>query len=193
MRVVAFAPLDLRAVGDFRVLADFVPDFPADDFARVVERRVPFVADADLRVDAAFVAGDVLRRVVVFLPDAALRRVVDLVAEVALRRVVDFVPDVALAREVDGAAEDLRRGVDALRLDPEPVNRFVRPASAVVAFSSCATLFATSSCARVTSLSTGLPPLDRLDLVVFRAAIAFSRSVHYPWLSQYGTLGKGCR
>jgi hypothetical protein len=160
LRVVDLVPLDLRAVGDFRVPAALVRDvvrlaFAVDDFARVVERRVPFVADADLRVDAAFDP------------------------EVDFRRVVDFVPDVA--RGLD-AAEDLRvdvdlRAVDDLRFDPEAraVSRLVSPARAVLAFSSCATPFATSSCASVTALSTGFRSLDRLDLVDFRrAAIAFS-------------------
>jgi hypothetical protein len=149
LRVVPDVPLDLRAVGDFLVLAAFVVDRVLDlavvDFARVVDRRVPLAADADLRVDAAFVPDD-------------------------FRRDVDFVPVVAFARDLD-AAEDFR--LDDFRPDePRSVNRFVSPASTVVAFSSCATPRATSSCARATALSTGLRSLDRFDLVFFLAAIA---------------------
>jgi hypothetical protein len=156
LRVVPdFAVLDLRAVGDFLVVAalvaDRVPDFAVDDLARVVDRRVPFVAEADLRVDAAFV------------PDADFRRV------------VVFVPDAAFVRDFD-AADDFRVFVDDLRFDPEPrsVRRFVRPARTVVAFSSCATPLATSSCASATARSTGLRSPDRLARVFFLAAIAFS-------------------
>jgi hypothetical protein len=156
LRVVPdFAVLDLRAVGDFLVLAalvaDPVPDFAVDDFLRVVDRRVPFVAEADLRVDAAFVPVADLRRVVVFVADAALVR--------------DF-----------DAADDLRVDVDDLRFGPAPrsVRRFVSPARTVVAFSSCATPLATSSCASATARSTGLRSPDRFARVFFLAAIAFS-------------------
>jgi hypothetical protein len=206
LRVVAFAPLDLRAVDDLRVPTALVRVFAVEDLARVVDRRVPFAAEADLRVDAALVPDVVLRRVVAFLADV-LRRVVAFLADVVLRLVVGFVADAALAREVD-AAEDLRRDVDALRLDvdalrldvdpvrldvddlrfdvePRAVTRFATPARAVAAFSSCATPLATSSCATATALSTGFRPVDRFDLVVFRAAITFSRQVLY--------LPLGCR
>jgi hypothetical protein len=193
LRVVAFGPLDLRAVDDLRVPAAFVRVFAVEDLARVVDRRVPFAAEADLRVDAALVPDVVLRRVVAFLADVVLRRVVAFLADVVLRLVVGFVADAALAREVD-AAEDLRRDVDALRRDvdalrfdvePRAVTRFATPARAVAAFSSCATPLATSSCATATALSTGFRPVDRFDLVVFRAAITFSRQVLY--------LPLGCR
>jgi hypothetical protein len=160
LRVVPdFAVLDLRAVGDFLVLeafvADRVPDFAVDDFARV-DRRVPLVADADFRVDAALVPVADFRRVVVFVRDAALVR--------------DF-----------DAADDLRLDVEDLRFDPEPrsVKRLVSPARTVVAFSSCATPRATSSCASATALSTGPRLLDRFDRVFFLAAIAFSHQIDF--------------
>jgi hypothetical protein len=165
-----FVTLDLRAVDDFLVPAAFVPDrlldFAVDDFARV-ERRVLFVADADLRVDAAFVPVD-------------------------FRRVV-FAPDVALARDFD-APLDFRLDADDLRffVGPRSVNRLVSPARTVVAFSSCATPFATSSCARATALSTGLLSFDRFDLVFFRAAIALSRQFEWPPSPQYELRCKGC-
>jgi hypothetical protein len=208
LRVPAFAPLDFRAVGDFRLLAAFEPDLAVD------LRRVDLAPDADLRRVVVFLAADVdLRLVAVFFaPDVDLRRVVVfLAADVDLRLVVVFLADAALARGVD-AAEDLRRDVDLrlvvvffadvalrrdvaaavdlrrdddLRFDGEPpVTRFATPASAPAAFSICATPFATSSCASETALSTGLRSFDRLDLVVFRAAIAFSRQVLYPPLGR---------
>jgi hypothetical protein len=165
LRVEAgFAALDLRAVGAFRVLAAFVPDFArvvdafrrvVDAFRRVVDRRVPVLAAADFRVAAAFVADDDFRRGFAFVAD-------------------DF------ARDVAPAEVDLRVVVDFLRLvvldEPRSVNRLVRPARTVVAFSSCATPFATSSCARATALSTGPSPerfVERFDRLVFLAAIAF--------------------
>jgi hypothetical protein len=161
LRVVPdFVPLDLRAVDDFLVPADFVPAFALDDFARVVDRRVPLVADADLRVDAAFVPVD-------------------------FRRPVDFALVFDFARDFD-APVDLRLDEADFRLDeadlrfvvdPRSVRRFVSPARTVVAFSSCATPFATSSCARATALSTGLRSLDRFDLVFFRGAIAALPSI----------------
>jgi hypothetical protein len=179
LRVVAFAPLDFRAVGDFRLLAALVPVLAVDDLRRVVD----FVPDADLRRVVALVPDAALRLVVVFFADAALGREVDtaddLRRDVDLRLVVVFFADAALGRDVD-AADDLRRDVDDLRFDVEPpVTRLVNPARALAAFSICATPFATSCCAAVTALSTVFRPLDRFDLVVFRAAIAFSRQVLY--------------
>jgi hypothetical protein len=164
LRVVPdFAALDFRAV-DFLALADFVEE----DFA--ADRRVLLVADVDLRVEAAFV------------PD--------------FRRVVFFAPDVFFDR-VFAAAEDLRVAdlrVDDFRFAPDArsVKRFVRPASTVVAFSSCATPFATSSCARATALSTGFRSLDRFARVFFRGAMVFSHQSISPPPAQYGPHGKRC-
>jgi hypothetical protein len=176
-RVVAgFAALDLRAVGAFRVLAAFVPDFArvvvvflrvvvaflrvVVAFLRVADRRVPVRAAADFRGEAAFAVDDFLRGFA-------------------------FVAD-AFARETDLATVDLRvDDEDFLRRvvfdPPRVVSRFVRPARTVVAFSSCATPLAISSWARATALSTGVPPLarfvERFARLVFLAAIClFSRA-----------------
>jgi hypothetical protein len=168
-RVVAgFAALDLRAVGAFRVLAAFVPDFArvvvvflrvVVAFFRVADRRVPVRAAADFRDEEAFAVDD-------------FRRGFALAAD-------------AFARETDRAAVDLRvEDVDFLRLvafdAPRVVSLFVRPARAVVAFSSCATPLATSSWARATALSTGVPLarfVERFARLVFLAAICvFSRA-----------------
>jgi hypothetical protein len=180
-----------------------VPLLLGGDFRRRVDvarlRVVVFVPDVDLRLVVVFFADaalgrDVdaaedlrrdagLRLVVVFFADAAFGRDVDaaedLRRDAGLRLVVVFFADADFGRDAD-AAEDLRRDavlrlVVDLRFDDEPpVTRFVNPARAVAAFSICATPFATSSWASVTALSTGFRALDRFDLVVFRAAIAFS-------------------
>jgi hypothetical protein len=161
--------LALRAVGAFRVLAAFVPAFArvvvvflrvVVAFLRVVDRRVPVRAAADLRDEAAFAVDDFLRGFA-------------------------FVAG-AFARETDRAALDLRvEDVDFLRRvvfePPRVVSLFVKPARAVVAFSSCATPLATSSWASATALSTGVPPLarfvERFARLVFLAAIClFSRA-----------------
>jgi hypothetical protein len=181
-RDVVFLVLDLRAVGALRLVAAFVaPDVV--DFRRVVFRRVPELADADFRVDADFARVD-FRAVdfaVVDLRAVDFARVdfrveADFFAEDDFLRGVafaadDFAPDVvlaALARRVDVVF--LRRGDFA---DPRSVSRFVRPARADVAFSSCATPLATSSCASETALSTGLSP-DRFERLFFLAAICVS-------------------
>jgi hypothetical protein len=161
--VVDLAVLDLRAVGDFRVPAAFVPEFARVVVVflrvvlRVVDRRVPVLAAADFRVEAAFVVDDDFRRGFAFAAE-------------------DF------ARDVDPAELDLLVVVDFLRLvvfdEPRSVSRFVRPAKTVVAFSSCATPLATSSCARATALLTALRSpvgvVERFDRLVLRAAICVS-------------------
>jgi hypothetical protein len=164
--VVDLALLDLRAVGAFRVPAAFVPEFARVVVVflrvvlRVVDRRVPVLAAADFRVEAAFVVDDDFRRGFAFVAG-------------------DFACDV-------DPAVDLRVDVDFLRLvvfdERRSVNRFVRPARTVVALSSCATPLATSSCARATALLTALPSpvrlVERFDRLVFRAAICVSPVRH---------------
>ena len=115
------------------------------------------LVDVDFRVDADFFAADDFLRGLAFVADA-------------------------FARELDVAVLDFRADdEDFLRLlvadDPRSFSRFVRPARTVVAFSSCATPFATSSCARATALSTAVPPPERFDRLFFLAAILrFSRA-----------------